>query len=241
MPLWDASAGSYTLSGQAVGLGKGSKLTAAAGAYTLTGSAVGLGKGYLITALTGSFALTGQSVGLAATRKITAGVGSFVLTGQDVTLAFSTGAQSLGLRVPYTDIALAIKSLIATNVSRVNRVEIEHEFVPDESWVGIYRTDRAAPADMQRMSNGKATRFVVRHSVVCWRYSLDRPSSVSLRNDLVGDVERALMLDRTLGGTCETSWTESGSFMSIQDSRNTGAFWGGCEINLLVDVTARVN
>jgi hypothetical protein len=88
-----AGAGSFTLSGQDVGLLKATLMSAESGAFTFTGQDVGLvyavPGSYSLAAGSGSFSLTGQDVALKAGYAATAGAGSFTLTGQAVTLTYS--------------------------------------------------------------------------------------------------------------------------------------------------------
>lgn len=84
-----AAVGTFTLSGQDVGLVVPGKLTADAGAFTVSGQDVSLRVGRTLACSAGSFTFTGQSAGLACTRRLTVSSGSFVLTGQSVTLTSS--------------------------------------------------------------------------------------------------------------------------------------------------------
>jgi len=78
--------GTFTLTGNAVGLLAARKITVALGTFTLTGQAVGLFKGYKATVAVGTFTLTGQAVNLLATRTVPVASGSFTLTGQAINL-----------------------------------------------------------------------------------------------------------------------------------------------------------
>lgn len=115
-----AGVGTFTVSGQAVGLRAARVISAQVGQLFLTGNDVALVHGtpgaYTIPAGVGSFALTGQtvsltvarklsvaagsftltgqSVGLLMTRRLSAGVGEFVLSGQSVGLTASSGGES---------------------------------------------------------------------------------------------------------------------------------------------------
>jgi hypothetical protein len=84
-----ADSGSFTLTGQTVGLLASRLLDAASGSYTLTGQDVDLLRGFLLSAASGGFTLTGQDVGLLASRLLGADSGSFTLAGQDVTLTYN--------------------------------------------------------------------------------------------------------------------------------------------------------
>lgn len=82
-----AGMGSYTLTGQAVGLRAGRLLTAGQGSYTLTGQAVTLKAGRRLPVDFGAFTLSGQDVAFSRGRvPLVADTGTFSLTGQDVAL-----------------------------------------------------------------------------------------------------------------------------------------------------------
>jgi hypothetical protein len=86
-----ASAGAYTLTGQAATLKAGRKVAAGAGAFSLTGQAATLKRGLKTSASAGSFALTGQAAALKATRTLSASSGAFTFTGQAATLKYGSG------------------------------------------------------------------------------------------------------------------------------------------------------
>lgn len=63
------------------------------GSYTLTGQTVGLLSSRLVTSSQGSYVLTGQAVGLISKRVLSLVTGTYTLTGQDVTFTL-TSAQN---------------------------------------------------------------------------------------------------------------------------------------------------
>ncbi|NJM10619.1 MAG: hypothetical protein HC889_00700 [Synechococcaceae cyanobacterium SM1_2_3] len=236
-----AGTGSYAITGNAAALRVARKLVAAAGSYAITGNAAALAKGFKLAAAAGSYAITGVVAVMRAGRVLTAASGSYVISGFDATLTYAQpGAFNIGVSVPYWAIKQALASAIETNVPGTS-AQIEVEFAPLENWVAIYTDTRTAPAEIQRAQDGRTTRFYVTHTIVCWRYATTWPLAASLRDALLGDVEAALMLDRTLGNLCETSWFEGGRFLSVPDNANPGAFWGGAEITFVADVTAMAN
>ena len=98
-------AGSFTLSGQAVGLRQTSKLAVGAGSFSLSGQAVSLEHGRRLSVGAGSYSLAGQDVTLTYTPNdnpvLDVGAGAFTLTGQDVALRrgypLSVGAGAFSL------------------------------------------------------------------------------------------------------------------------------------------------
>ena len=87
-----ADSGSFTLTGQTVGLLASRLLSALNGSFTHTGQDVGLLTSRLIAADSGAFTLTGQDAALTVSRLLAAASGAFTLAGQDVTLTYSGGS-----------------------------------------------------------------------------------------------------------------------------------------------------
>ena len=81
-----ADQGTYTLTGQAVGLLAARVLTATQASYVLSGQDAGLTKTYVLQALQGAFGIVGQDANLLAQRIVFAAQGTYSLTGQDATL-----------------------------------------------------------------------------------------------------------------------------------------------------------
>lgn len=162
--------------------------------------------------------------------------GTATVTGQGSTIA--------GTPIDYWSIKVAIKSaldaqLAATLPKPVVVVEQQFPIPPNESWIGIYQDSRTAPDSFQNLANGTKTRIMVRHTIWVWRYAMDQDKAIQLRNSLLGDVELALMLDRTFGGIVETSWLEGGRLVTADDPSKSGKFFAGAEIVLTADTYAR--
>jgi len=66
-------------------------LTADAGTFALSGAAVGTKVSRILPAAPGAFALAGSTVALKAARKLQAAPGAFALTGADVGLTYTPG------------------------------------------------------------------------------------------------------------------------------------------------------
>lgn len=84
-----AAAGSLALTGQDVGLRKGSLVAAAVATYTESGQAVNLRAARALTTGQGSFAESGQAAGLRVARLLGAGQGALALSGQTAALNYS--------------------------------------------------------------------------------------------------------------------------------------------------------
>lgn len=89
--------GAFTLTGTAATLTKTSSgayvLAADAGSFALTGAAVGFRAARLLAALPGGYTLTGTIAGFQTARKLTAGVGLFAFAGTDTELTHHLAAR----------------------------------------------------------------------------------------------------------------------------------------------------
>lgn len=232
-----AAAGSYVLTGNAAGMRAGRVVAAASGVYTLTGNDAAMRLTRALQAQAGSYVLTGVAAGLTLGRSLAASVGSYVLTGKDATLTYAASAGfSIGTPVDYWAIAQAIRTRIVDQLGV--RCEVEAQFTFSDVWVGVFREARTAPEDWQRLDAGHSTRFRLEHRISCWAYAPQAADAAALRNTLVGDVEVALMIDRTLGGLCEAGWIDGGRFVTMADPNRPGIFWGGAEIDFIVVTSA---
>ena len=100
-----AAQGSYTLTGQVVGLLDLRQVSAVQGSYTLTGQAATLsysGTVRILTAAQGSYTLTGQATAFSRARTLPAAQGSYTLTGQDATLVLTAAARLVAEQGSYT-------------------------------------------------------------------------------------------------------------------------------------------
>lgn len=144
-------------------------------------------------------------------------------------------------RVDYYAIENAIAAVLRADATLAGvTVMVEEELSFQRgSIVGIYLDDRSSPQDLQAISAGTETRFIVNFTVWCWHMGIgrDRTMVMQQRDDLVGKVEIALMKNRTLSNTVNMSWLEGGEFISGPDPQGN-QFMSGAEIKLSADVTA---
>ena len=144
-------------------------------------------------------------------------------------------------RVDYFGIEEAIKSILDADADLAGvEVLIEEELtIQRGNVVGIYLDDRDAPNEDQSLSAGTRTRFNVRFSIWCWHFGVGRDRRVPMeqRDDLIGKVEIALMKERTLNDTVNSSWLEGGEFLSGPDPTGN-QFMSGASVMLIADVTA---
>lgn len=83
-----ADQGSYSYTGQAVGLTSSRTIAIAQGSYAYTGQDVTLTLGKMLALDQGSYILSGQDLGLTSARSMALDQGAYALTGQDVALAY---------------------------------------------------------------------------------------------------------------------------------------------------------
>ncbi|NJM10616.1 MAG: hypothetical protein HC889_00685 [Synechococcaceae cyanobacterium SM1_2_3] len=142
--------------------------------------------------------------------------------------------------INYAAIAQGIKTTLDTNLAtRAPRpfVAVEEEIANRELWVGIYAQNRGAPADQQAVTIGR-TRVLVQFNLWVWAFSMELAAAFQRRDDLIGDCEVALMLDRTLNGTVNAMWLEGGRMARADDPANLGRFLAGGEIIAVAEVVA---
>lgn len=144
--------------------------------------------------------------------------------------------------VDYYGIEQAIQSQIDAYAGVSDDTIIEIEKLPafdpvDHDWIGIYMDDRDAPANLQRIRAGSSIDYEVHLSIWVFAFHNDDVSLASKhRDDLLGQVELALIDDRTLGSTVQSSWISGGRFNRLEDN----GFWSGAEIRLTARVQATV-
>lgn len=85
-PILTADAGTFTLTGNDVGLLAGRRVVAEPASFVLTGNDVELQVAKKVVADTGSFVFTGNSAGLRISRTLALETGVFLFSGQDVGL-----------------------------------------------------------------------------------------------------------------------------------------------------------
>lgn len=147
-------------------------------------------------------------------------------------------------KIDYHEIAEQIKIKIHDydDLSSVT-VTVEEEIPLDSGpWVAIYLGSRRAH-ESQPMAAGTKTRYYVTYHIWCHQYSLTSVAEANqLRDDLVGEVEIALMSDRTLNNKVSYAFLDGGRFQSGRLTKPDGSEIPGAvasgEIILVVDVTA---
>lgn len=145
-------------------------------------------------------------------------------------------------RVDYYAIETQIQTILQADADLTGvMVTVEEELIfgaESTPWIGIYLDRRDAPSDLQRLSAGQQTTFILAISIWCWEYSLDSlKKAIQLRDDLLGKTEVVLMKNRTLGGQVSKSWLEGGDMPSAKVP-DSSAWLSGGEIILKAEVTS---
>lgn len=126
----------------------------------------------------------------------------------------------------------AIRSQIASAVTLAPLlVSVDAEFVFCENWVGIYSGARRLE-DSYNVTDGRRTRYAVDFEVHCWAFSMDAAGARARRDDLLGQVELAILRDRTFSGALETCSIGAVAFDSGASNDTFGAFWAGARLSL---------
>ena len=145
--------------------------------------------------------------------------------------------------IPYTAITQAIASQLETRLTGQSprpRVTWEAGLeAPDESLVNVKLVSRVAIPNQQALTAGRLLRMRLRFEVSCWRFGMTVLEGMRLRDSLIGDIELALMADRTMGSTVTRSWLEGGTMNKPPEPRALGFLIGGTTM-LAADAQAQV-
>jgi len=131
-------------------------------------------------------------------------------------------------RLDYYAIEVAIKTILdATLLATTVLIEEVVAYI-EGPLVVIYLDRRRAPAELQQLSAGTSTRFELDLTLWCLALSYDGVREASqLRDNIIGQVEVAMMADRTIGGTVMSSWIEGGEFRNSRTEDDSGFISAG--------------
>ena len=117
--------------------------------------------------------------------------------------------------VDYFDIMKGIQRVLQQTPELGNAsVLIEEELTfQSGSVVIIYLDSWSAPGNIQAINAGLRMKMEVRFEVWCFHLGIQRIDAMRNRNLLLGQVQTALMRDRSLNETVSASWQEGGDFM----------------------------
>lgn len=145
--------------------------------------------------------------------------------------------------VNYGAILDAIQSVLTGKLTAGIRIEQEpalYAGAEGGSMVAIYLVERLAPDDLQRMQAGTTTHMELVVSILCLTFSLVSPKQAKLDAlALAGQVEVALLTDRTLAGTVRRFRMQGGIVDSNQNMDNPDiAFVAMAEVRMSCHVVA---
>tara|TARA_Y100000310_G_scaffold78084_1_gene74721 strand:+ start:12257 stop:12712 length:456 start_codon:yes stop_codon:yes gene_type:complete len=147
-------------------------------------------------------------------------------------------------RIDYYDIEVKIRDILDAEASLTTAsITIEEDQPLDTNpWVAIHLENRASP-EGQPIAAGTRTRYRIRFSIWCWCWSLESGrAAAEARDDLIGNVEIALMKNRTLTDTVLHSWLEGGDFITTKHEVEEGitgtAYMSGGQVVLMAEANA---
>lgn len=118
-------------------------------------------------------------------------------------------------------------------------VLLEQEVVFERGNVVVIYLDRRDSEATQVIAAGTRHRYDLQFSIWCFHFALDITLSLDQRDDLVGNVEIALMKDRTLQGTVDDSDLAGGEFLNGRTPEEGGGlFFAGAEVRLVAQAVA---
>lgn len=148
-------------------------------------------------------------------------------------------------RVDYFQIEKEIQTVLKDDADLAGvAVLIEEELTFAEGNIILIELDRRdAPDDLQSISAGQRTRFLLQISLWCWGFGYERERAMEQRDDLLGKVEVALLKHRAaqpgnaFGGEVTSFWMQGGDFENRRTT-DSDRFLSGASIDLICDVTA---
>ena len=126
-------------------------------------------------------------------------------------------------------------ALFETQVVVEEPLQLALEMTPR---VGVYLDSRTYPAS-QPLAAGRVARVELRLSVWAWCGSLELKAAVKARDELIAQIEEALMLNRTLNDRVDTLWLEGGEMPSSQLPDSNGYISGG-EVAVHIELRTEV-
>lgn len=145
-------------------------------------------------------------------------------------------------RVDYWGIEQEIRTVILANADVAATSGIQ---VLVEEEISMHRTPtvvvtlegRSAPDDLQTLSAGQRTRLFLDVVILVHFYAMEVSEAARLRDTLIGNVEIALMNNRTLNNLVSNLWLTGGAIVTVGGQAGFNAVG---EVRVTVDVTASV-
>ena len=145
--------------------------------------------------------------------------------------------------VDYQGIRDEIETFLAADArTEEARVYIEEEpqfgLSDYQKAIAVFMDNRTTPVEMQSVSAGLRTRYLLRISFWVVAFSLENyRKACDERDALVGQLELVLMANRTFGGKASTSWLEGGEMFSARDPQGS-VYTAIAEVVAVLDVSA---
>ena len=149
------------------------------------------------------------------------------------------------MRVDYFQIEKEIQTVLMADTDLAGvKVLIEEELTFAESNIILIELDRRdAPEEMQSISAGQRTRYLLALSLWCWGFGYEREKAMENRDDLLGKVEVSLLKHRSakqgnaFGDLVAAFWLQGGDFENRRTAESD-RFLSGAQIEVICDVTA---
>lgn len=139
-------------------------------------------------------------------------------------------------KIDYAAIKAMIKTVIDdAGISYSPNVLIESDVMLDsfEPCVNIELTRRTAPAN-QAIAAGRRNRYHVTCGITVWVRNFDKATAIIMRDTIVGEIEVALIANRSLSDAVNALWLEGG--VNIADYiEKQQAFVAAADIQLTLD------
>ncbi len=141
--------------------------------------------------------------------------------------------------IDYYGIETIVQSTIISEMGSGSLVNVTVEVtqpMDTRPWVAIYLKNRV-DSDIQVCAGGTIKKYSLEFSIWCWGWSLNNPADAArARDELIGDVEIALMKNRKMGGAVDNGTIHGGEF-GTAEAPAKGTLMGG-EIVYRVEVKA---
>lgn len=142
-------------------------------------------------------------------------------------------------KVDYYAIAEQIKAILDASVPGLTTlVEEPRPAGPDQNpsaCVQIRR--RSAPENLQALTAGTQLLMEIDVSIIIEAFALSIRQAIELRDDYIGDVENALMANRTLSNTVEVTFIDGGE---LETGRDSQGYYATGEVRLRVRKIATI-
>lgn len=142
-------------------------------------------------------------------------------------------------KVDYYAIAEQIKRVLDNSVPGLTTlIEEPRPAGPDQNpsaCVQIRR--RSAPESLQSLTAGTQLMMEVDASIIIEAFAMNIRQAIELRDDYIGDVETALMGNRTLYNTVEVTFIDGGE---LETGRDSSGYYATGEVRLRVRKIATI-